>query len=106
LIYKQLLPYFDNPLSRLEQIFVADYNGKLLYNFNPINLRITKNFDIHVVAPLLNENLISYGLKIPSKFKYDKINNIGKLPLRELLVKNHADSLISKYYFSLEIFWF
>jgi len=95
-IYKQFLPYFDNPLSRLEQVFVADYNGKLLYNFNPINSRITKNFDIHVIAPLLNKNLISYGLKIPSKFKYDETNNIGKLPLRELLVKNHADSLISK----------
>ena len=95
-IYKQLLPYFDNSLSRLEQVFVADYNGKLLYNFNPINSRITENFDINVIAPLLNENLISYGLQIPSKFKYDETNNIGKLPLRELLVKNHADSLISK----------
>jgi len=95
-IYKLLLPYFDNPLSRLEQVFVADYNGKLLYNFNPINLRIAKNFDVHVIAPLLNENLISYGLKIPSKFKYDETKNIGKLPLRDLLAKNQADSLVSK----------
>ena len=95
-IYKLLLPYFDNPLSRLEQVFVADYNGKLLYNFNPINLRIAKNFDVHVITPLLNENLISYGLKIPSKFKYDETKNIGKLPLRDLLAKNQADSLIPK----------
>ncbi|RZD38561.1 MAG: asparagine synthase [Thaumarchaeota archaeon] len=95
-IYTLLLPYFDNPLSRLEQVFVADYNGKLLYNFSPINSRIVKNFGVHVIAPLLNENLISYGLKIPSKFKYDETKNIGKLPLRELLAKNKADSLISK----------
>jgi len=95
-IYKTLLPYFDNPLSRLEQVFVADYNGKLLYNFNPINSRITKNFNVHVIAPLLNENLINYGLKIPSKFKYDETKNIGKLPLRELLVRHQTDSLISK----------
>jgi len=95
-IYELLLPYFDNPLSPLEQVFVADYNGKLLYNFNPINLRITKSFGIDVIAPLLNENLISYGLKIPSKYKYDETRNIGKLPLRELLRKNQADSLISK----------
>ncbi len=95
-IYKLLLPYFDNPLSRLEQVFVADYNGKLLYNFSPINSRIVKNFDVHLIAPLLNENLISYGLKIPTKFKYDETKNIGKLPLRELLAKNKADSLISK----------
>ncbi|MGY5148959.1 MAG: asparagine synthase-related protein [Candidatus Nitrosopumilus sp. bin_68KS] len=95
-IYELLLPYFDNPLSPLEQVFVADYNGKLLYNFNPINSRITKSFGIDVIAPLLNENIISYGLKIPSKFKYDETKNIGKLPLRKLLVKNQADSLISK----------
>ncbi len=95
-IYDLLLPYFDNTLSRLEQVFVADYNGKLLYNFNPINSRITKSFDVNVIAPLLNKNLITYGIKIPSKFKYDKYTNVGKLPLRDLLVKNKADSLISK----------
>ena len=95
-IYDSIEKYFDNPLSRLEQVFVADYNGKLLYNFSPINSRIVKNFDVHVIAPLLNENLISYGLKIPSKFKYDETKKIGKLPLRELLAKNRADSLIPK----------
>ena len=95
-IYQILLPYFDNPLPRLEQVFLADYNGKLLYNFNPINSRIVNNFKIKVVTPLLNKKLISYGLKIPTKFKYDQSNNIGKLPLRELLVKNKTDKLISK----------
>ena len=95
-IHQLLLPYFDNPLSRLEQVFLADYNGKLLYNFNPINSRIVNNFKIKVVTPLLTKKLISYGLKIPTKFKYDQSRNIGKLPLRELLVKNNTDKLISK----------
>ena len=95
-IYNLLLPYFDNPLSRLDQVFLADYNGKLLYNFNPVNSSIAKSFDIKLLTPLLNNNLISYGLSIPNKFKYDAIQNIGKLPLRDLLVKNKADSLISK----------
>ncbi|WP_428325008.1 asparagine synthase-related protein [Nitrosopumilus sp.] len=95
-VYKSLLPYFDNPLSRLEQVFVADYNGKLMYNFNPINSRIVKHFNIEVLAPLLNENIISYGLQILTKFKYDTTNNVGKLPLRKLLEKNNANSLISK----------
>ena len=43
-IYNSLLPYFDNPLSRLDQVFLADYNGKLLYNFNPVNTSIAKKF--------------------------------------------------------------
>ena len=94
-IYNQLLPYFDNPLSRLEQVFLADYNGKLLYNFNPVNSRIAKKFGINIIAPLLNDELINYGLKIPTKFKYDESKNIGKIPLRSILVKNNADSLIT-----------
>jgi len=95
-IYDSLLPYFDNPLSRLDQVFLADYNGKLLYNFNPVNTSIAKSFDIKLLTPLLNDNLISYGLTIPNQLKYNPIQNIGKLPLRDLLVKYQADSLISK----------
>ena len=95
-VYKSLLPYFDNPLPRLEQVFVADYNGKLMYNFNPLNFRIVKSFQINVLSPLLNEKIISYGLQIPTKFKYDFKSNVGKLPLRKLLEKHNADSLISK----------
>ena len=95
-IYNSILPYFDNSLSRLDQVFLADYNGKLLYNFNPVNTAIAKSFDIKLLTPLLNNNLISYGLRIPNKFKYDPTHNIGKLPLRDLLVKYKADSLISK----------
>jgi asparagine synthase (glutamine-hydrolysing) len=95
-IYDSLLPYFDNTLSRLDQVFLADYNGKLLYNFNPVNTSIAKSFDIKLLTPLLNDNLISYGLTLSNQFKYNSIKNIGKLPLRDLLVKNKADSLISK----------
>ena len=95
-IYDHLLPYFDNSLSGLEQVFLADYNGKLLYNFNPINSRIAKEFNIQILTPLLNDELISYGLKIPTKFKYDASSNTGKLPLRSLLDRYGTSSLISK----------
>ena len=44
----------------------------------------------------MNEELISYGLRIPTKSKYDENSNIGKIPLRSLLARNGADSLISK----------
>ena len=36
-IHKKLLSYFDNSLSLIQQVFLADYNGKLLYNFSPVN---------------------------------------------------------------------
>ena len=94
-IYRTLITYFDNPLSPLEQVFLADYNGKLLYNFNPINTRILNHFDIESISPLLSEKMISYALGIPFQHKYDKTNNIGKLSLRKLLSKYDMNKLIS-----------
>ena len=95
-IHKQLLPYFDNTLSRLEQVFLADYNGKLLYNFNPINSRIIKGFDMELLTPILNDELISSAPHMKKSSKYDEINDVGKLPLREILEKNGHDSLVGK----------
>ena len=96
IIYSTLLPFFDNNLSRLEQVYLADYNGKLLYNFNPINSRINDYFKMNQLTPLLNNELLTTATHIPTKYKYDANNNIGKLPLRTILEKNNAASLITK----------
>ena len=95
-IHKLLLPYFDNTLSRLEQVFLADYNGKLLYNFNPINTSVIKNFNMQLLTPILNNELISIGPHIKDSEKYDQLNNIGKLPLRQILKQNGHDFLVGK----------
>ena len=95
-IYSMLLPFFDNNLSRLEQVYLADYNGKLLYNFNPINSRITDHFKINQLAPLLNNELLATAPHMPTKYKYDVDNEIGKLPLRAILEKNNVASLVTK----------
>jgi asparagine synthase (glutamine-hydrolysing) len=95
-IYSVLSPFFDNNLSRLEQVYLADYNGKLLYNFNPINSRITDHFKINQLAPLLNNELLVTALHMPTKYKYDVDNEIGKLPLRAILEKNNVASLVTK----------
>jgi len=95
-IYSKLLPFFENNLSRLEQVHLADYNGKLLYNFSPVNTRIIDYFKMNLLTPLLNNELISYAPHIGSKYKYDEQNEIGKLPLRSILEKNNATSLITK----------
>ena len=93
-IYERLITYFDNPLSAIEQVFLADYNGKLLHNFNPINTKILNYFDVEPISPLLSEDMISYALGIPFQYKYDKTNDIGKLSLRKLLSKYHIDKLV------------
>ena len=95
-IYNILLPFFDNNLPRLEQVYLADYNGKLLYNFNPINSRLTDHFEMNSLIPLLNNKLLETAPHMASKYKYDIGNEIGKVPLRAILAKNNAESLITK----------
>ena len=95
-IYKLLLPHFDNKLSRLDQVFLADYNGKLLYNFNPINSGIIKNFDMELLTPILNDELLSLAPHIKKSYMYDQNNDLGKLPLRSILKQNGHDLLVGK----------
>ena len=94
-IYSSLLPYFDNSLSLLDQVFLADYNGKLLYNFSPNNQKISNHFKLEPITPILDADLISYATHLPHIYKYDSKLNIGKLPLRNLLDKFNLSSLIS-----------
>lgn len=80
-----LLPHFDNGLRPLEQVFLADYNGKLLYNFAHVNGAMSRHFGIKSVSPLLSEDVIRYAMGMPAEEKYDAATNAGKLPLRSLL---------------------
>ena len=95
-IYSIFEPFFENSLSPLNQVFLADYNGKLLYNFSIISNKINNFFDVNSVAPILDPKLISYASHLPPESKYDKNKNLGKLPLRELLSKFNCDNLVSK----------
>jgi len=93
-IYKTLLPYFDNSLPSLDQVFLADYNGKLLYNFSPVNTRILNYFGVESISPLLSDNITSFATSIPNIQKYDQNKNLGKLSLRELLKRYNAISFV------------
>lgn len=95
-VYAYLAPYFDNRLSRLDQVLLADYNGKLLYNFSLINTKIHEHFGMTPISPLLSKEIISYVSALPNKFKYDQQNNLGKILLRKLLQRLDADSLITE----------
>jgi asparagine synthase (glutamine-hydrolysing) len=95
-IYDILRPYFDNPLSPIEQVFLADYNGKLSHNFSIINNKIAKNYDITPITPILSTKLIQKSMKMPIDEKYDYKENIGKLPLRKILKSFGVEDLILK----------
>ena len=95
-IYDKLIPFFDNDLSPIEQVFLADYNGKLLYNFSIINNALAKNFKIQSVTPFLFPEMIQKSMKLHTNQKYDSLLNIGKLPLRKILEKFGIEDLILK----------
>ena len=95
-IYDNISKYFENSLTNLEQVFLADYNGKLMYNFSPINHKINNYFGLTSITPLLSSELIRYGIQLDSKQKYDAEENIGKIPLQQLLKKFNLTSLIPK----------
>jgi len=95
-IYYMLKPYFDNPLCELEKVFLADYNGKLLHNFHPINSVFHQYFDTKSITPLLDKKIINLAVQIDPKLKYNQDENTGKIPLRKILSKYlDTDSVIA-----------
>ena len=93
-IHELLEPYFNNSLNPLSQVFLADFNGKLLFNMSPIYQKIHDELKISYVAPFLSNNLISLATHIPLSQKYDEESNQGKLILRKLIKKYELEHLI------------
>ena len=95
-VYKQFLPYFDNSLNPLSQVFLADYNGKLLYNWIPLNASFHNYFKVKPVTPLLSKETIQHATHLPINLKYDLKTDTGKILLREILHKYSLDKLLIK----------
>ena len=94
-IYQILEPYFNNSLSNLTQVFLADYNGKLLHNMQPLYSSIHEHFDIQNITPIQNNQSIKLSCQIPNSMKYDYKTNSGKIILRHLVDKFDIKNLIS-----------
>ena len=87
-VYQLLRKYFDNKLDPLEQVLLADYHGKLMYDFIPTNDKYFGYFGINGVSPFLSSNIINLSLRIPAYQKYDLAENLGKIPLHKILKDN------------------
>jgi|TARA_B100001750_G_C15517022_1_gene608120 asparagine synthase (glutamine-hydrolysing) len=94
-IFSKLIPYFDNSLSALDQVFLSDINGKLLYNWIPLNSKFHEFFDLKSITPLLSNELMEYALHIDNSLKYNQQESLGKLPLRKILAKHIDPDLIT-----------
>lgn len=94
-IWRVLSPHFDNRLEPLEQVFLADYNGKLLYNFAHVSRAMSRRFGIPTASPLLSSGMVLYAMGMRADEKYDAESGVGKLPLRALLRAMKMDHLVS-----------
>lgn len=84
IIYSYFKEFFSNPLKPLEQVMLADFNGKLLHDFIPTSQNIFMHYKIKGVQIFLDPDLISYAMKLPVSQKYDHINQKGKIILRHI----------------------
>ena len=84
IIYDYFKPFFQNRLEPLNQVLLADFNGKLTLDFIPTGQSIFNHYKIHGIPIFLNKKLISFAQKLPLNQKYDQNNFKGKLILRKI----------------------
>ncbi|WP_458720927.1 asparagine synthase-related protein [Candidatus Nitrosocosmicus sp. R] len=93
-IYENFKQYFDSSLEPLDQVFLADFNGKLLYDWIPSNLKFGKHLDMDINSLFLNPEMIEFTSRLPWHIKYDYAKNVGKLPLISILKKSKGNGNI------------
>ena len=86
-IYENFRPYFDNNLLPINQLFLADFNGKLLHDWMPTNDNFGKYLGLEIDSVFLNPRLIVLAASLPWHYKYNYEKNIGKLPILSILHK-------------------
>ena len=85
---------------------MADYYGKLMYDFVPTQNKFLDHFNLIGFAPLLESSIIEMAFKMSPSLKYNYIKNIGKIPLRKIISSSRkgADNVSqTKLNFSLDL---
>ena len=104
-IFNYFKPYFSNNLHPLQQVMLADFNGKLLYDFIPTSKSICNYYDLNGISPFLNNSVIKFGLSLNLDEKYDEKTQKGKLILRKITSELNTQHIDEKRGFSPEL-WF
>ena len=106
-IYNLFKPYFNNNLDSLNQVLLADYMGKLMFDWMPSYSKIYYNFNLEGFSPMLDSKLIKYSASIPIEEKYHVKSKLGKLILRNILREKNilVDSNKKGFTPNLPSFW-
>ena len=99
-IYNYYKPSFQNNLHPISQVMLADFNGKLMFDFIPTGKAISDYYKIKSTPIFLHKSLITFAQKLPLHQKYDDKNNKGKLVLRAISKRLGIDHIEEKKGFS------
>ena len=99
-IYNYFKPYFNSKLSPLNQVMLADFNGKLLHDFIPTGNAISSYYKIDRFSPFLDNEVQSFGLSLSTKSKYNHATNQGKIVLRQISKRLKVKHIKTKHGFS------
>ena len=104
-VFNYFKPYFSNNLHPLQQVMLADFNGKLLYDFIPTSKSICNYYHLNGISPFVNNSVIKFGLSLNLNEKYDEKIQKGKLILRKIASQMNTKHIDEKRGFSPEL-WF
>ena len=99
-IYNFFKQYFSNPLEPLQQVMLADFNGKFLFDFLPTNYSIYNQYGISGNSIFLESELMDFVNHFPVTQKYNIKNNQGKLILRKIAKRLEVAHIDEKRGFS------
>lgn len=104
-IYAHFKPYFTNSLNSVSQVMLADYNGKLLYDFIPTTKSISDYYNLKINSIFLDSELIEFATSLPLSQKYSKSTMRGKLVLRNIAKRHNVEHIDEKRGFSPGLFF-
>lgn len=86
-IWGHLNQYLKAPLSPLGRVFLADYQGKLMHDFMPTTVAFSRFYKIRTESPFLQPEVMHIASHLPLRLKWDPVNKIGKIALRNILMQ-------------------
>ncbi len=84
-IYRSIGKSFVNHLDPLDQVFLADYNGKLLHDWLPVNAAFARFLGTRTRSVFLSNAMVQFATHVPWQLKYDPQTASGKLLLLSVL---------------------
>lgn len=97
--------YFQNPLSSLQQVMLADFNGKFLYDFIPTGKAVSQHYNIQGTPIFQDPDLIKFARHLPIEQKYDQKNKLGKIILRKIAKRLGVEHINEKKGFSPSLYF-